>query len=185
MLVAVENLHQHHIHVLELVEQPPNERPALGGTQATHWSTGLLATAFGMRHELALVAAQGVLSAGSVSDHGLDGGVTYAHLEAGGTILVITEMGRTVLEVLRAVQQLWAIDLGYARQGRPGIERASLRRVVSSREKRTSSSRSRTRAGRGWLAMATAFGDPNVGRWCHTRERPRMERRCYLTTPRT
>jgi hypothetical protein len=66
----------------------------------------MLATASGMRQELALVAAQGLLSAGFVSDHGLDGGVTYADLEAGGTILVITEMGKTILEVLRTVPQL-------------------------------------------------------------------------------
>jgi len=54
-----------------------------------------------MRPELALVGVQGLLAAGFLSDAGLDGGgATWQDIESGGTILQITDLGRTVLDML-------------------------------------------------------------------------------------
>ena len=104
MLAAVENLTEHHIKVLEIVESPLADYEALSGVRATHWTTGLLVKVAGMRRELTLVATQGLLNAGFVSDQGIDGGgPTDGDLEAGGTILHSTEMGQSVLHVLRAI----------------------------------------------------------------------------------
>lgn len=102
MLSAVENMAEHHIKVLEIVETPISSHPEIEDTRGTHWTTGLLVAVSGMRRELTLVAAQGLMNAGFVSDQGLDGGsVTYGDLETGGTIIELTELGQTVLEVLR------------------------------------------------------------------------------------
>ena len=104
MLSAIENLSEHHIKVLEIVETPVSSHASLSGTPSTHWTTGLLVQVSGMRRELSLVAAQGLINAGLVSDVGIDGGgVTYGDLEAGGTILQVTELGQAILQVLRAV----------------------------------------------------------------------------------
>lgn len=100
MLSAVENMSEHHIKVLEIVESPISSHPAIADTRGTHWTTGLLVAVSGMRRELTLVAAQGLMNAGFVSDQGLDGG-SVGGLETGGTIIEITELGQTVLEVLR------------------------------------------------------------------------------------
>jgi hypothetical protein len=104
MLSAIENLTEHHIKVLEIVESPLACHDVIAGTSATHWTTGLVVQVASMRRELTLVAAQGLLNAGFVSDQGIDGGgATYGDLETGGTIVEITEMGLTILKVLRAI----------------------------------------------------------------------------------
>jgi hypothetical protein len=104
MLSAVENMTEHHIKVLEIVESPVGAHKIAAETSGTHWTTGLLVQVSGMRRELTLVAAQGLMNAGFVSDEGIDGGgATFGDLETGGTILQITELGQTVLDVLRAV----------------------------------------------------------------------------------
>lgn len=106
MLAAVENLSEHHIKVLELAASSLSSHDSIAGVQARHWTTGLMIQVAGMRPELTLVACQGLLNAGFVSDGGIDGGgATYADLEAGGTILQITELGETVLCLLCEVEQ--------------------------------------------------------------------------------
>lgn len=104
MLAAIEDLSEHHIKVLEIVDSPIKSHECLAESEGTHWTTGLLIQVSGMRPELALVAAQGLINAGFVSDVGLDGGgATYGDLATGGTILQVTELGQTILQVLRAV----------------------------------------------------------------------------------
>ena len=104
MLSAVENMTEHHVKVLEIVEGPLGDHAGIPSSQGSHWTTGVLTQVSGMRAELVLVAMQGLVNAGFVSDGGIDGGTAaFDDLSTGGTILEITELGRTVLEVLRAV----------------------------------------------------------------------------------
>lgn len=104
LIGAIENLTEHHIKVLEIVSSATSEHAELQGRASDHWTTGLVVGVSAMRPELALAGVQGLLAAGFVSDGGLDGGgATWADLESGGTILVITELGSTVLEMLREV----------------------------------------------------------------------------------
>lgn len=107
LLAAVSDFTEHHIKVLELLEKPPAQTDGLRDTEVAHWTTGLLVRVSDMRPEIALAAARGLLRAGLLDDIGLDGGgVTSNDLKAGGTILAITELGQTVLEVLRTVPPL-------------------------------------------------------------------------------
>lgn len=106
MLAAVADLHEHHIKVLELLERAPSECLALRRVQATHWTTDTIVTASDMRRELTLAAVRGLLNAGFVADEGIDGGMTWDDVETGGTVLAITDMGKTVLDALRAVDDL-------------------------------------------------------------------------------
>lgn len=104
ILSVIEDLSEHHIKVLEIVESPLNSHDVATEASATRWTTGLVVRVAGMRRELALVATQGLLNAGLVSNDGIDGGgATFGDLETGGTILQITELGQTILQVLRAV----------------------------------------------------------------------------------
>lgn len=104
LIGAIQNLTEHHIKVLEITSSAPTEHAELAGRAGDHWTTGLVLGVSAMRPELALAGVQGLLAAGFVSDGGLDGGgATWADLESGGTILVITELGTTVLEMLREV----------------------------------------------------------------------------------
>ena len=104
LLSAVENLTEHHLKVLEILETPPTQYAALSGIAGQRWNTGLVVQVSGMRRELTLVAVQGLLNAGFVTDAGIDAGVvTYDDLESGGTIIEMTEVGESVLQVLRAM----------------------------------------------------------------------------------
>lgn len=101
MLTVVSDLGEHHVKVLETVSYAPSELPKTRNRSSTHWTTGLLKEASNMREELVLVAVQGLINAGLVADAGIDGGGPDFE---GGTILEITEMGKTVLEVLKELE---------------------------------------------------------------------------------
>lgn len=104
MLLAVEDLGEHHIKVLEILERRPrefDELEDLGSHGGTQWTTGLLDMVSGMRTELSLVAYRGLVNAGFVAEYGFDGGDVTG--ETGGTIIAMTELGRTVMQVLRDV----------------------------------------------------------------------------------
>lgn len=104
LIGAIQNLTEHHIKVLEIVASATSEHSQLAGKAGDHWTTGLVVGASAMRTELVLAGVQGLLAAGFLSDGGLDGGgATWADIESGGTILHITELGSTVLEMLRDV----------------------------------------------------------------------------------
>jgi hypothetical protein len=106
MLAAVADFTEHHVKVLELVATPLVDAELPRETPASNWTTGLVVSASSMRPELALAAAQGLLNAGFLSDSGIDGGgATYGDMSEGGTILTLTEMGRTVLDVLQEVSE--------------------------------------------------------------------------------
>jgi hypothetical protein len=104
LIGAVQNLTEHHIKVLEIVASEPSEYPGLEDEANDHWTTGLVVGISSMRSELALVGVQGLLAAGFVSDAGLDGGgATWGDLQSGGTMLQLTDLGRTVLDILGEV----------------------------------------------------------------------------------
>ena len=106
MLSVIADFSEHHIKILELLATPVAGAELPRKTEATSWTTGLVVAASDMRPELALAASQGLLNAGFLSDAGLDGGgATYGDMSEGGTILVLTELGQTVLEVLRSVAE--------------------------------------------------------------------------------
>ena len=106
LIGAIQNLTEHHIKVLEIVASAPSEYPQLAEKAGDHWTTGLVIGISSMRSELALAGVQGLLATGFVSDAGLDGGgATWQDLESGGTILHITDLGRTVLDMLGEVAE--------------------------------------------------------------------------------
>lgn len=106
LIGAVQNLTEHHIKVLEIVASAPSEHPQLADIAGDHWTTGLVIAISSMRSELALAGVQGLLASGFVSDAGLDdGGATWQDLESGGTILEITGLGKTVLDMLGEVAE--------------------------------------------------------------------------------
>lgn len=104
MLSAIEDMTEHHIKVLEILESPLDSHAAIADVGESRWTTGLLAHVSNMRPEFTLVATQGLVNAGFVRHAGIDGGTVRSDdLETGGTVLQITQLGGTVLEVLRAV----------------------------------------------------------------------------------
>ena len=106
MISAIADLTERHIHVLALLEGPPWEAVGEEESEVSGWTTGVLLRATDLRPEVALTAARGLLRSGLVSDLGPGGqGPTYNDLKHGGSLLTITEMGRSVLEVLRVVKE--------------------------------------------------------------------------------
>lgn len=106
MLSAIADLHEHHIKVLEILEQRSTDSPALRHVEAARWTTDLVVKASGMRRELTLAAVRGLLNAGFAADNGIDEDMTWDDLESGGALLAITDLGKTVLDTLRAVEDL-------------------------------------------------------------------------------
>jgi hypothetical protein len=106
LIGAVQNLTEHHIKVLEIVSSSRSDYPQLTEVAGDRWTTGLVVSISSMRSELTLVGVQGLLATGFLSDAGLDGGgATWGDLESGGTILKVTELGRTVLNMLGEVAE--------------------------------------------------------------------------------
>jgi hypothetical protein len=106
LIGAVQNLTEHHIKLLEIIASAPSDYPQLADLAGDHWTTGLVIAISSMRPELALAGVQGLLATGFVSDAGLDGGgATWGDLESGGTILQITDLGGTVLDMLGEVAE--------------------------------------------------------------------------------